>query len=118
MGTSKQKVPGSIPGSIPSADTRESWNQLCTDSKRCVLGKDTLPLFSTPSEESIYRGLVCATRIPSSTDSKDPDAADRDGSQCRLHQHTQHAPKVLSPGWRRSVATLRLYRRFHLTRVR
>ena len=56
-----------------------SWNQLCTDSKRCVLGKDTLPPFSTLSDESINRGLVCVARIPSSTDFKDPDAHVLDG---------------------------------------
>jgi len=48
-------------------------------SLRCVLGKDALLLFPTPSDESINRGLVCVACTPSYTDFKDPDAHVLDG---------------------------------------
>ena len=39
------------------------------------------------------RSSLCVACIPSSTDYKDPDAVDHEGSQCRLQQHNQHASK-------------------------
>merc|ERR1712121_342209 len=72
----------------------------------CPWERHITPISYSFGREYKPRSSLCVACIPSSTDYKDPDAVDHEGSQCRLQQHTQHAPKVLSPGWRCSVATL------------
>ena len=64
-----------------------------------LLGRNVHGLHSAPSDESYYKTEVQSViaRRRSCTDSKDPDAAPKEG-QCRLHLHTQHArPSSPSP---------------------
>ena len=114
---SSRKVQGSIPSCLPVKGDFSPGVDICkTLSVVCPWERHFTPISYSFGWEYKPRSSLCVARIPSSTDYKDPDAVDH---KCHSAGY-RNTPSMhqKSPGWRCSVATLRLNWRFHLTQVR